>query len=144
MDQQTSEFVAAALACVGARFKLQGRDPAYGLDCVGLLAWCASRVGLPVADRLDYGLHSDPAQLAAHLQASGFVDITGAAGADEAIAPGRVLVFALSGSPNHAAISTPQGIVHADMRLRRVVHHQLAASWRAAVRGVYAIAQGTK
>ncbi|MGE3747582.1 MAG: peptidoglycan endopeptidase, partial [Sphingomonadaceae bacterium] len=32
------EVIASARRCVGARFRAQGRDPATGLDCVGVAA----------------------------------------------------------------------------------------------------------
>ena len=47
----------AAMALIGVRFRLHGRDPAFGLDCVGLAAAAlgSDRLG-PVAT--GYGLRS--------------------------------------------------------------------------------------
>ena len=41
----SAAIIAAARAAIGARFRLHGRDPATGLDCVGLVACAAPRAG---------------------------------------------------------------------------------------------------
>ncbi|WP_316248986.1 hypothetical protein [Sphingopyxis sp. OPL5] len=43
MDELGCRAFAAARAMVGVRFRLQGSDPATGLDCVGLV-WAAYAV----------------------------------------------------------------------------------------------------
>jgi cell wall-associated NlpC family hydrolase len=127
-------FLSAAMDCVGARFRLQGRDPAYGLDCVGLISYCARAAGCKVVDKLNYDVTTDPAILACHLQESGFYKKE-----HGFLEPADVVIFSFFGSPNHAAISTASGIVHADMRLRKVVHHRLASSWRTALTNIYTL-----
>ncbi len=127
-------FLSAAMDCVGARFRLQGRDPAYGLDCVGLIAYCARAAGCTVSDKFDYDVTTDATILAAHLLESGFVKKE-----QGLLEPADVVLFSFFGSPNHAAISTASGIIHADMRLRKVVHHRLAPTWRAALTNIYTL-----
>jgi cell wall-associated NlpC family hydrolase len=134
MIKRKDQFLAAAHNCVGARFRLQGRDPAYGLDCVGLISYCAKLAGLPVADRLDYDVTTDPTILSAHLIQSGFRKKT-----EGMLEPGDVVLLSFFGTPNHAAISSTSGIIHADMRLRKVVHHRLAPSWRTALTNIYTV-----
>lgn len=41
-------LAAAAEALVGTRFRLHGRDPAGGLDCIGLLAAAMAATGRPL------------------------------------------------------------------------------------------------
>jgi murein DD-endopeptidase / murein LD-carboxypeptidase len=128
------QFADAATRCIGARFRLQGRDPSTGLDCVGLVAWCAQTIGLPVMDSNDYVLASSAEKLMPHLLASGFVmrpDLRPRAG--------DVLIFKLQNSLNHVGICTPRGVVHADMRFRRVVEHRLDAFWQAQLAHVFYI-----
>jgi murein DD-endopeptidase / murein LD-carboxypeptidase len=128
------KFAAAATRCVGTRFRLQGRDPATGLDCVGLIAWCAASVGLPVSDSADYILETSAVRLVPHLQASGF-----AARDDLQPRVGDVLIFDLHNSLNHVAVCTRAGMVHADIRFRRVVEHRIDDYWQAHLAGLYYI-----
>lgn len=107
-----------ARAAVGARFRLGGRDPAFGLDCVGLVAWAHELADVPA----DYGLRSgDPARVAAWCDMRWRrVETAGA---------GDVLL--LRGGPGqvHLAVSTGGGLVHADAGLRRVVERPGDPPW---------------
>lgn len=69
----------AAQDLIGCRFRLHGRDPATGLDCVGLVGAALVRIGRPVALPTGYRLRTGtwsalPAQIADH----GFVVAEGA------------------------------------------------------------------
>ncbi|MEG8037878.1 hypothetical protein QP166_00400 [Sphingomonas sp. LR60] len=48
--------LAAAQQLVGVRFRVQGRDPALGLDCVGLVAVALWRAGAAVTVPRDYAV----------------------------------------------------------------------------------------
>jgi cell wall-associated NlpC family hydrolase len=107
----------AALALVGVPFRLHGRDPAHGLDCIGLLGAAMVRSGRPVALPQGYGLRNaslerwlpDPLTL-------GFHSVSGTALA------GDVLLIAPGSGQFHLAIAAPTiGFVHAHAGLRRVV-----------------------
>lgn len=58
----------AAAALIGCRFRLHGRDPATGLDCLGLIGAALARTGrpvdLPTGYRLRTGAWPDMAGLA--------------------------------------------------------------------------------
>lgn len=119
--------VAAARDAVGVRFRLHGRDPAFGLDCVGLAALAARGAGVSTAIPADYAIRSgDP---------SAAIDATGLA---RTVAPsdGDLLLFAAGPAQFHLAVQVPGGIVHADAMLRRVVERPgvppwpLVAAWR--------------
>ena len=118
----TGERVAAAaLAIVGARFRLHGRDPATGLDCVGVVAVAlraAGHVG-PVPD--GYRLHSGDARRFAACWA-GLMAADGAA-------VGDVLLCRAGAGQVHLAVRAGAGIVHADAMLRRVVERPGAVPW---------------
>ena len=124
-----AEIVARARACIGARFRPQGRAPALGLDCIGLAAHATGR---PAPS--GYGLRGhDPARLARGLAAAGLHAIDAAAAA-----PGDLLLVAAGPAQLHLLVRTPDGFVHADAGLRRVVEvpgaprWPLLGAWRAA------------
>lgn len=51
-------FVTAASQMVGTRFRLHGRDPGFGLDCVGLVAAALERVGIKTHPPRGYKLRN--------------------------------------------------------------------------------------
>lgn len=107
----------AAEALVGTKFRLHGRDPVSGLDCIGLLAAALVAIGRPThlptgytlkLRRIDYWL-PDPL-------ACGFA-IT-----DQPMIAGDVLLLELGPCQQHLAIVTGSGrFIHAHAGLRRVV-----------------------
>jgi len=112
---------AAARRTVGAPFRLQGRDPTTGLDCVGV-----------VALSLRAGGHDGPIPQGYALRC-GAADAyrscwTGLAPADGAGA-GDVLLCLAGPRQLHLAIRTSGGFVHADAGLRRVVERPGALPW---------------
>ena len=116
----SDEIVAAARACVGARFRLHGRDPALGLDCVGLVARAS---GLPPPE--GYALRGGNAEaIAAAVSGSGARPIEAAdAGA------GDLLLLAAGPAQHHLAVLTDVGFVHAHAGLRRVVETSGRPAW---------------
>ncbi|RIA37876.1 hypothetical protein DFR49_3765 [Hephaestia caeni] len=114
--------MAAALALVGVRFRPHGRDPRFGLDCVGLAGYALRAGGYrgPVPD--DYGLrHGDAARARAIIDALDVIDGIGG--------PGEMLLCVSAPGQLHLAISIPGGLVHADALLRRVVARPGTAPW---------------
>lgn len=110
--------VARARGCVGARFRLHGRVPDWGLDCVGVAAVAFGRA---VAG--DYPLRwDDAAAVVARIDAAGLRRATGR----EA---GALLLLRAGPGQLHLAIRTDTGFVHADARLRRVVEVPGAPPW---------------
>ena len=113
-----ADVVAAARALAGARFRLHGRDPAGGLDCVGVIACALGETGVPSGYALRGG---DPRTIAAMLDAR--LRRVGSA------APGDVLLFDVGAGQLHLGIATGTGVVHADAALRRVVERPGAPGW---------------
>lgn len=117
-----------ALELVGAPFRPQGRDTALGLDCVGL---CLVAYDIPPAQvRRDYRLRG------AHLSQV----MTSLPRWFRRIGKGQVrsgdlLLAMVAADQLHLAVKTEQGFVHADARLRRVVHTPGDPPWLLA--GVY-------
>jgi lipoprotein Spr len=113
-----SAVVARARGCLGVRFRRQGRDPAYGLDCVGLVG-VALGVELPVDAPLRCG---DVARV-----------MRGAAGLGlrrvEAADVGDVVLFASGPGQLHLGVLSERGLIHADAVARRVVERPGAPPW---------------
>ncbi|WP_010214799.1 hypothetical protein [Sphingomonas sp. PAMC 26621] len=123
MTREDRAVVATARGAIGVRFRLHGRDPAYGLDCVGLAAVAARGAGYSGAVPGDYALRGgDAARIGAQFAAAGFVRGAGAQ-------PGGIALFDSGVGQVHLAVIVPGGIVHADAMLRRVVERPGAAPW---------------
>jgi cell wall-associated NlpC family hydrolase len=106
-----------AEALVGTPFRLHGRDPATGLDCLGLLAAAMARTGRPTALPTGYPLRisqldrwmPDPAVCGLRLTRGRF-------------AAGDVVLLQPGPAQFHLAIADRSlGWVHAHAGLRRVV-----------------------
>jgi murein DD-endopeptidase / murein LD-carboxypeptidase len=119
MAGEAEAIVARARACIGARFRPQGRDPAHGLDCVGLVAVALNEPAVPK----DYALRcSDAKRLGEGLRAAGLVRV-----AEPGM--GDVLLLRIDSTQLHLAIRTPDGIVHADAGLRKIVERPGLPAW---------------
>ena len=127
----------AAEALVGVPFRLNGRDPAVGLDCIGLAAVALRAAGCAVAV---------PPRLA--LRRAGLGELAGLAGqaglaaADGAALPGDVLLVRPGPAQFHLLIAgCGEHFIHAHAGLRRVVATPtplgwpLTARWRLAKQG---------
>ncbi|WP_294196752.1 peptidoglycan endopeptidase [uncultured Sphingomonas sp.] len=111
--------LAAARQLVGVRFRAQGRDPAWGLDCVGLVAVALARAGARVT------VPHDCAQACGRCAFDPPDDWRPCAG-DR---PGDVLLCRVSAAQLHLAVRSADGIVHADAQARRVVARPGAVPW---------------
>lgn len=112
---------AAACRAVGARFRLHGRDPATGLDCVGVALLALRAGGHAGPSPEGYPLRTgDVARYAACWD--------GLAAADGAV-PGDVIVMRTATGQVHLAVRTVAGFVHADIALRRVVERPGSPPW---------------
>jgi cell wall-associated NlpC family hydrolase len=106
----------AAHALLGSPFRLQGRDPQTGLDCIGLIlaAYEAAGVRLHAIDH--YRLRgASRAVVERGLDDSGLRRAEGAA-----VLPGDVGLFLLPAAQLHVALLAPGQMIHADAGLRRV------------------------
>lgn len=123
-----------ALALEGCPFRLHGRDPATGLDCIGVVFASLAAIGRsPVAPR-GYGLRN--------LAIDPWLDFAGRSGLEPAPGPvgaDEVLLIALGYGQHHLMITTGLNkVIHAHAGLRRVVCHPrdpatcISAKWRIA------------
>ena len=91
---------------------LHGRDPAFGLDCVGL-AGCAFGIAAGGGYALRGG---DPAAIAGRIEAAGVAPVALAAAG-----MGDLVLVDAGPRQFHLAVLTDIGFVHAHAGLRRVV-----------------------
>ncbi|NCP13757.1 MAG: C40 family peptidase [Sphingomonadales bacterium] len=123
----TGETLAeAARALIGCPFRLHGRDPATGLDCVGLVSAVLQANGARPAPPSGYALRNlDIAQWLPSARESGLVLSIGP------IRAGDVLLIALGHYQHHLAIAAdPLCVVHAHAGLRRVVLQPRDPAWQ--------------
>ena len=118
-------LAAAAESLIGAPFRLHGRDPDFGLDCVGLAAAALERAGRvahpPSGYRLRQGDITPLISLAAH---SGLVPAAGP------VEPGDLLLVRPGAAQHHLFVASRSGgFVHAHAGLRRVVHSPAPLAW---------------
>ena len=119
---------ARARALVGVRFRAQGRDPEWGLDCVGLaLAAC----GLPSDfSRADYRLRGKYDAEIKRVLLEEFRRVS-----KKLRRSGDLLLMKVADDQLHLGVLTDGGFVHADARLRRVVETPGIPQWP--VIGIY-------
>jgi lipoprotein Spr len=117
-------IVARARACLGVRFRPQGRNPACGLDCVGLVLVALGPVMGGHAVARDYALSGSglAAQAEAGLADAGGMQV--AAGV-----PGDIVLFEPAKGQGHLAVLSEQGVIHAHLGLRRVVEAPFDRTW---------------
>lgn len=119
--------LARAAACfIGARFRLHGRDPAVGLDCVGLLLCSLDAIGSKAVEPTGYRLHnSDHSPWLQCAKASGFIPARGP------IEAGDVLLVIPGPGQQHLIIAeSATSIIHAHAGLRKVVRQPMDQSIR--------------
>lgn len=131
-ETDAEAFARAAENLVGTPFRLHGRDPASGLDCIGLVHACLLAIGRkPVAPR-GYRLRNlSIAQWIDHAEKSELLSTEGC------ISRGDVLLVQPSTVQHHLLIALgPAEVVHAHAGLRKVVRQALSrdltigAHWR--------------
>lgn len=111
------QLALAASQFVGIKFRLNGRDPGTGLDCVGLVFASLKAIGRNPSLPRGYSLRNSRIDhWLGCASSSGFERV-----ADET-APGDVMLIAPAPGQHHLCITENAGtIIHAHAGLRRVV-----------------------
>jgi len=115
--QNGAALAAAARQLIGCPFRLHGRDPHTGLDCIGLFTAAMAASGRKVDVPPCYGLRNTTLHQAAPLaRQAGLQETAGP------VAAGDVLLVRLSALQAHLMIAaSPDLFIHAHAGLRRVV-----------------------
>ncbi len=117
MSGDASAFARAAAGLAGAPFCLHGRDPATGLDCVGLVHAALAAIGRETPAPCGYGLRNrDIGPALAFVAPAGFAETSGPS------LPGDLLLVQPGPLQQHLLIVGEDGAaIHAHAGLRRVV-----------------------
>ncbi len=102
----------AALRFVGVRFRLHGRVPETGLDCVGLVAAAMQDAG--------YAPHTPQGYSLRNVSVAHWLGHAGQSGLIRAEADGDVVLCMANPVQPHLLIAVPGGFVHAHAGLGRV------------------------
>lgn len=117
MTGNSSALARAAEALIGTRFRLHGRDPATGLDCVGLVEAALKAIGREVEAPRGYALRNSDIREA--LAAAPLAVLREAEGKPQ---EGDVLLVRSGPAQHHLLIAAAgDRFVHAHAGLRRVV-----------------------
>jgi murein DD-endopeptidase / murein LD-carboxypeptidase len=115
------DVVARARALIGTRFRLHGRVPETGLDCVGLITCACPAITRPPEG---YALRGGTAAgFAAMFIANGMMRREGEP------RPGDILLLQPSAAQFHLGIWSGDSLIHADGVLRRAVETPGALAW---------------
>ena len=123
VKSRQQDIIDAARACLGTPFHHQARVVGVGMDCIGLLVYAASRVGIRLQDCTQYKRKPDGKDLIDRLTKQ--LDPVNDA------ENGDILVFWIKRPhlPQHVAIKTDKGIIHTDASIGRVVEVPLESRW---------------
>ena len=124
-----ADVIHAAREYLGVPYKHQGRNR-HGLDCIGLVIAVGHDLGLSDFDIDGYGrvpsgrrMARQIAEVCQRIQA-------------QAARNGDMIHLSFTTQPQHLALLTDVGMIHAD-NTYGVVEHVLDAKWRARIRGWY-------
>ncbi|WP_394270063.1 NlpC/P60 family protein [Qipengyuania sp.] len=125
MSDYARRLAAAAEGLVGTPYRLYGRDPATGLDCVGLVLRAIGEAGGHPVELPPYGLRNlaidGYLEFAAH---NGFAPRTGS------LLAGDLLLVRTGPAQHHLLIATGKAhLVHAHLGLRKVVSQPGIDGW---------------
>lgn len=118
------KIMAAARSALGSPFRHQGRS-LLGMDCAGLVVFCAAAAGLEFIDRTDYPRNPSNGQLMAALESQPClirIPVSDACVSD-------VLLIKFSGEPQHLAIHAGKTMIHAWEKPGKVCEHVIS-EWR--------------
>lgn len=125
MTRDAGPLAQAAAHFIGVPFRLHGRNPAIGLDCVGLLAAALEATGRTVAAPQNYGLRNSDISAALTLAAQN--DLSQARGA---IRCDDVLLVQPGPAQFHLLIAEHRNsFIHAHAGFRRVVRMPGPLDW---------------
>jgi len=131
-DLHQKKIFSIARACVGSPFRHQGRNPAHGLDCIGLIIYVAKTIGLEDFGHKEYKKIPEKHALSRHAKAAGFAHCP-----KSEIKSGNILILKFGKYLEHAAIISDRGIIHACEKYGKVVEHGLDESWRSRIISVH-------
>ncbi|MCF8473068.1 MAG: C40 family peptidase [Emcibacter sp.] len=131
-DSRRAQIILCARRCLGVPFRHQGRNPSYGLDCVGLVVYVAKSLGLSDFDQLDYKKIPKKQAISRYANSADF-----RIKPIEQMMYGDIILLRFGRFLEHAAIVTDRGIIHACEKYGKVTEHGLSADWRSKIISVH-------
>lgn len=121
-----ARLASAARALVGCLFRMHGRDPATGLDCVGVAVVALAAIGRPVAIPRDYRLRGGSLDHFDHWACG-----CGLERVDDIVraAPGDILLCEAGPRQFHVMVDGGDMLIHAHVGLGRVVAWPGSPPW---------------
>ena len=116
------QAMARARALIGTRFVAQGRDPAIGLDCVGLALLAYGIDPATVSD--DYRLRGPHRGAILRFAEAKFRRVS-----RRRLRSGDLLLLQPGAAQWHLGIWTGDGLIHADIARRMIVERPGAIGW---------------
>lgn len=130
--KRSEKFAIAASGFLGVRFRLHGRDPSAGLDCVGLVVASLREIGIEARNPQGYTLRNRA--IDRWLCCAGHSELYTI---NAPVAAGDVLLVRAGPEQYHVLVAEcATSVIHAHAGLGRVVrqpladHHRFEAQWR--------------
>jgi NlpC/P60 family putative phage cell wall peptidase len=126
-----SEIVAKAREYLGTPYHDGARVKGIGVDCIGLVVCTFKELGVPVTDKLGHTKGDQIEALESLLRLH-----CNEAGNEQ---PGDILLFRYRSMYHHAAIASPEGMIHSydSPAFRKVIEHPISPTWRVRLHGIY-------
>lgn len=125
MNPRGEALAAAAAALIDAPFRLQGRDPGLGLDCVGLVACALEAVGMSPVAPSGYSIRNS--SIVGHLKCA---EASGLKVAEPPLEPGDIVLVKPGPGQHHLLIADGNcSFIHAHAGLRRIVRMSSPLPW---------------
>ncbi len=122
----------AARACIGTPFLHQGRINGRGLDCIGVVIYCAQAVGADHWTSECYGRNPANGLLEAALDAQPCLEVVSGK------QPGDILLMRFADEPQHVSVYTASDtIIHGYESVAQVCEHRLSSVWAARIVKIY-------
>lgn len=116
-----------AMGLIGTRFRLHGRDPQTGLDCVGLVLTALRNAGLTMPDIPAYRLRNR--SIIHHLEVVEGTSLR-PVDPDQSMRAGDIILCNCGPAQHHLLIAAHGGgCVHAHAGLMRIVHQPGGPAW---------------
>jgi cell wall-associated NlpC family hydrolase len=131
------DIVAAARECVGTPFRHQGRVIGLAMDCAGVVVHAVRSCGIEVYDVSGYGPTPNKGLLELALEQHIYLSV---------VQPGErragdILLMRFVSEPQHLAIATATGIIHAYEAARKCCEHDIDALWASRIVRVYRVVE---
>jgi len=117
------DIVSAARECIGTPYQHQGRVLGKGMDCAGVVAHVAGRLGYDTLEVSGYGRSPYKGLLEQAADSQPFLERI------FAIESGCVLMMRFTGDPQHVGIYTGTTLIHSYQAVEKVCEHSLDKIW---------------